>query len=249
MFYNEPLEISAETWANLLRDKEVTTEFDLNILKLMYGGKNHEMRASEIASKLNIPHHGVINLQVSRFGKRVVAKTGVQPSLRRDGKPRWWHVPFLGYEKGGKFPWIMRPELVTAFEKVFGKDDYELTYSGEATIEDVPTLAEGTVSQVFVNRYERNRRARSMSIAYHGSQCAVCGFDFEKVYGSIGKDKIHVHHLIPVLIYLFIQILKEDPHRLNLSLACNLKCSLFYLSEGNLFKITNTVHDGSHHPF
>lgn len=198
MFYNEPLEISAETWANLLRDKEVTTEFDLNILKLMYGGKNHEMRASEIASKLNIPHHGVINLQVSRFGKRVVAKTGVQPSLRRDGKPRWWHVPFLGYEKGGKFPWIMRPELVIAFENVFGQDDRELLYSGEATIEDTPTLSEGAVSQVFVNRYERSRRARRMSIAHHGSQCVVCGFDFEKVYGPIGKDRIHVHHLIPL---------------------------------------------------
>ncbi|MBK8806257.1 MAG: HNH endonuclease [Bacteroidales bacterium] len=28
--------------------------------------------------------------------------------------------------------------------------------------------------------------------------CVVCGFDFEKVYGEIGKGFIHVHHLIPV---------------------------------------------------
>jgi 5-methylcytosine-specific restriction protein A len=26
----------------------------------------------------------------------------------------------------------------------------------------------------------------------------VCGFNFEKVYGALGKDFIHVHHLVPV---------------------------------------------------
>lgn len=198
MFYNDPLEISAEVWTELLTDREVTTEPDLNILKIVYESKNHEIRASEIASKLNISHHGPVNLQISRFSKRIINKTGAQPPLRRDGKPRWWHVPFLGYEKAGRFPWIMRPELVIAFEKVFGQTDSELVYSGEMTIVDTSTLPEGTVSQVFVNRYERNRRARSISIAHHGSRCFVCGFDFEKVYGPIGKGKIHVHHLIPL---------------------------------------------------
>lgn len=198
MFYNDPLEINTEVWAELLTDKEVTTEPDLNILKIVYESRNHEIRASEIASKLNISHHGAVNLQISRFSKRVVTKTGIQPPLRRDGKPRWWHVPFLGYEKSGRFPWIMRPELVMAFEKVFGQVNSELAYSGEITIEDAHTLSEGTVSQVFVNRYERNRRARSICIAHHGSKCIVCGFDFENVYGPIGKNKIQVHHIIPL---------------------------------------------------
>ncbi len=129
MFYNDPLEISAEVWTRLLADSEVTTEADLNVLKIVYESKNHEIRSSEIASKLNITHHGPVNLQISRFSKRIIRKTGVQPPLRRDGKPRWWHVPFLGYEKTGRFPWIMRPELVIAFEEVFGQDDTELVYS------------------------------------------------------------------------------------------------------------------------
>ncbi|WP_223812558.1 hypothetical protein [Geobacillus thermoleovorans] len=94
MFYNEPLEISTAVWIKMLQDKEVTTENDLKILKLVYESKNHEIRASEIASRLNIPHHGPINLQISRFSKRVIHNTGVQPPLRKDGKPRWWHVPF-----------------------------------------------------------------------------------------------------------------------------------------------------------
>lgn len=198
MFYNARLEISKEVWSQILTDREVTTESDLNILKIVYESKNHEIGASEIASKLNISHHVLINLQISRFSKRVIHKTGVQPPLRRDGKPRWWHVPFLGYEKAGKFPWIMRPELVIAFEEVFGQSNTELVYSEEITIEDISSLSEGTVRQVFVNRYERNRKARSICIAHYGSKCVVCGFDFEKTYGPIGKDKIHIHHLIPL---------------------------------------------------
>ncbi|MGI6487845.1 MAG: HNH endonuclease [Syntrophothermaceae bacterium] len=35
-------------------------------------------------------------------------------------------------------------------------------------------------------------------MAHYGSRCVVCGFDFEKIYGPIGKDKIHIHHLIPL---------------------------------------------------
>lgn len=198
MFYNDPLEISADVWIELLTNREVTTEPDLIILKIVYESKNHEIRASEIASRLNIRHHGPINLQISRFSKRVIRKTGAQPPLRRNGKPRWWHVPFLGYEKAGRFPWIMRPELVIAFEEVFGQSDTEFVCSGEITIEDTSSLSEGTVRQVFVNRYERSRHARSICIAHYGSRCVVCGFDFEKIYGPIGKDKIHIHHLIPL---------------------------------------------------
>ncbi len=104
----------------------------------------------------------------------------------------------MGYEKRGKFPWIMRPELVIAFEVICGQEDSELDYSGEISLEETPSLSEGTVSQVFVNRYERNRRARNICIAHHGSKCVVCGFNFEDVYGPIGKNKIHVHHLIPL---------------------------------------------------
>lgn len=67
MFYNSKLEISKEVWSQILTDREVTTESDLNILKIVYESKNHEIRASEIASRLNIPHYGLINLQIKQI--------------------------------------------------------------------------------------------------------------------------------------------------------------------------------------
>ena len=59
------------------------------------------------------------------------------------------------------------------------------------------TLFEGIKKSVLVNSYERNPVARKKCIEHYGAKCAVpnCGFDFEKVYGDIGKGFIHVHHL------------------------------------------------------
>ena len=54
---------------------------------------------------------------------------------------------------------------------------------------------EGSVETIEVNKYERSGKARQECINYYGPTCAVCGFDFEKFYGSIGEDYIHVHHL------------------------------------------------------
>lgn len=56
-------------------------------------------------------------------------------------------------------------------------------------------LMEGAVRRATASRYERNREARAQCIQKHGCRCAVCGFDFEERYGSIGAGFIQVHHL------------------------------------------------------
>lgn len=57
---------------------------------------------------------------------------------------------------------------------------------------------EGKLSQVNINIRERNRTARNKCIESKGKKCAVCEFDFEKFYGELGKDFIHVHHVNPI---------------------------------------------------
>jgi len=42
--------------------------------------------------------------------------------------------------------------------------------------------------------FEREKRASSTSAI----SATVCGFDFERRYGDLGKDCIHVHHLVPL---------------------------------------------------
>ncbi|MDY8025806.1 MULTISPECIES: DUF3427 domain-containing protein [Paenibacillus] len=57
---------------------------------------------------------------------------------------------------------------------------------------------EGVVKQVQVNVFERNPIARRKCIEYLGLNCTICGFNFSKVYGEIGEDFIHIHHLKPL---------------------------------------------------
>ncbi|WP_397539817.1 HNH endonuclease [Rummeliibacillus pycnus] len=65
--------------------------------------------------------------------------------------------------------------------------------------DEVPeTLEEGKRKSVMVNVYERNPFARKQCIDHYGIQCQVCNMDFEKTYGEVGKDFIHVHHIKPL---------------------------------------------------
>ena len=57
---------------------------------------------------------------------------------------------------------------------------------------------EGRVTYVHAVGYERNTEARKACIDHYGCRCAVCGFDFEKIYGHIGHNFIEVHHVTPV---------------------------------------------------
>lgn len=57
------------------------------------------------------------------------------------------------------------------------------------------TYYEGATIRVSVNRHERSRQAREACIARYGYNCVVCGFNFEEVYGKIGRGFIEVHHV------------------------------------------------------
>jgi predicted HNH restriction endonuclease len=53
---------------------------------------------------------------------------------------------------------------------------------------------EGSLLDCHGSKYERSRNARKECLEYYGYTCRVCGFDFEKQYGDIGRNFIEVHH-------------------------------------------------------
>lgn len=69
---------------------------------------------------------------------------------------------------------------------------------------------EGEVERVLVNRYERNPRARALCLRHHGHRCKVCDLDFGDRYGAVGREFIHVHHVVPIS---FARIRKLNPER------------------------------------
>jgi predicted HNH restriction endonuclease len=76
------------------------------------------------------------------------------------------------------------------------KDD--IVYPDEINNQENTLISEGAKKQVVVNLYERDAKARKQCLEKYGYNCVVCGFNFEKVYGEIGKNFIHVHHIKPL---------------------------------------------------
>lgn len=57
---------------------------------------------------------------------------------------------------------------------------------------------EGDKRIAATSRYERSWANRMRCLAYHGSCCAICGFDFGKAYGIEYEGMIEVHHIKPL---------------------------------------------------
>lgn len=90
-------------------------------------------------------------------------------------------------------------EVVTLFEWISFAVSMTLSLLNVIEVDNsVHGMEEGNKYQVTVNKYERNPINRQLCLAENGYKCKICGFDFEEVYGTIGKGFIHVHHITPV---------------------------------------------------
>lgn len=59
-------------------------------------------------------------------------------------------------------------------------------------------VVEGGKKKVLSTVYERNPKLRRLVLEKFGYDCRVCGFNFLKMYGELGRDYVEVHHLVPV---------------------------------------------------
>jgi 5-methylcytosine-specific restriction enzyme A len=136
---------------------------------------------------------------------RYYAKIKFDTILHPDMEPLL-SLKFLRSGKLGKFNWTPQAsgieipaayvdELETAWFNFLGSQ-YSLNNPGQPGGETVFT--EGSPNKILITRYERNPIARKICIEHHGLSCAVCDFNFGKVYGKIGQHFIHVHHLFQI---------------------------------------------------
>ena len=98
--------------------------------------------------------------------------------------------------------------------------EYEELTDPFETIEivDLPGAKEGKKKIVYTTRYERDPKIRRTFLATRIKpyKCEVCGMDFERVYGEIGKDVIEVHHKKP----LYIDGVEQEVYPTEEYLAC-----------------------------
>ena len=92
----------------------------------------------------------------------------------------------------------IKPQIVEEIDKYFNNAKTAPSIIGHNSVEPESGHTEGSSKEVVLTRYERNEDARDACLKLFGYDCSVCGINFEKTYGDIGKGFIHVHHLVPM---------------------------------------------------
>ncbi|MCE0864453.1 HNH endonuclease [Pseudomonas alloputida] len=115
-------------------------------------------------------------------------------------------IVFVFYRLGDRDP-FMFAGVATPFQVTDATDESPLNVVWDFSSRDLQdteenpasiTVVEGAASMKLVKVYERDRGARLQCVKRWGRKCFVCSFEFEKVYGELGKGFIHVHHLKPL---------------------------------------------------
>lgn len=188
--------LKMEEWMDVLVDKEITSELNIAILQTMHSFEQQKASASQIGKILGYEGKNTarpLNLEIGRWGKRLVRKYPFELSVRTNGTKRKWDLFFDGETKNKFFIWQLKKELKIALEQLEWTGENQ--YAEEIPTEIADTFLEGAKRTITVNSYERNPLARQLCIEHYGAICSVCDFNFEIVYGKIGLGFIHVHHL------------------------------------------------------
>lgn len=80
-------------------------------------------------------------------------------------------------------------------------DEFKDTHSTSTKEINNKEYFEGLLKETKLVNHKRNRTAREECIQNSKGKCCVCGFDFSKTYGSLGKGFLEVHHKVPISQY------------------------------------------------
>lgn len=187
--------ITKDQYKAALQAEGVLKDRSVELLTVLFDAPACRATSSQLAQVLGYEDFPPINALIGKLGKRIATNLGIQLPDRPSNSPGWWQIVALGEYVEEGFAWSLRPELFDALVELGLLIDRENQPFPETAIIE-STLVEGAIRHVSVNGFERNQTARAICIRHHGAVCKVCGFEFERTYGQIGRGFIHVHHLL-----------------------------------------------------
>jgi 5-methylcytosine-specific restriction enzyme A len=178
---------------------KVLTERQIEVLKALYYFPNSSATAKELAFALNYSGFQAANRQVGQIGKVLCKELNYVPreySGKKSNQPAFFSIVGEYYLDTGWNMWRNLQKALENLKLVDNDNDFIVERLTTETLqfEETQFLKEGKVVQVFVNRYERNLKARLECIRHFGNKCYVCEFDFGTFYGKFAEGYIHVHH-------------------------------------------------------
>lgn len=160
--------------------------------------------AEGMAAQLGLRHFVGANRLVGIVGRKLLEVAPARSAVRRwfaEGrKDRRYHVVTLAGKAEGerRFVYSIRPPWRDAMIELGRIQPPERV----ATPTTPPTFFEARQEGADVRRLvtirERDPRLREACLAHFGYRCQICSIDLGERYGALGKNLIHVHHLVPL---------------------------------------------------
>lgn len=183
-------ELAKGTYNETVERKEA-----LNMLSYKYGMNRNSaadyIRAYYCFIEGKCFHRTINKNGIDYYLKKICEENGIK-GLEKALKSLDQHIKY--YEKIRKTSLKKSREIYNKYSNML-----KLNEKDEICLNEIDEeYKEGWMKRVLINRYGRNKEARQKCIKHYGTYCYICGFSFEKVYGNIGKDFIHIHHIIDI---------------------------------------------------
>ena len=209
--YYVDIDITVDEWKEMLSDSNVFYKEAKEMILAWYFSEDH-MATSKYITDIyrpelkGTPYNGTVKGLARRVLKHLCYRFWVEDS-DGSGKESFWCIPFEGWhingDKSKNFIWKLRDELIQAIDETPEFQSCFLVNNIVSELESFERTKDGRKILRYTTTYERKSKNRDMAIKLckkrHGRLvCEVCGFDFEKFYGELGKDFIEVHHNKPL---------------------------------------------------
>jgi 5-methylcytosine-specific restriction protein A len=105
--------LTKSQWVEVLLNKDITYSKDLEILQAMYGFEEYKAAAGQIGKLVGYTGKsaGGLNLEIGRYGKRVIGEYPVRLTKRVNGSEQKWDIFFNGWQEGKFFIWQLKKDL------------------------------------------------------------------------------------------------------------------------------------------
>lgn len=125
VFYSN---ITKDQWIQLLENREIFREKDINLILAIYLSDNHATTCSDLAineGKAKNSYNG----QICGLSIRILKELDMEQIVSNRTINKYWPILFWGRRLEDKlFEWKVRPELCEAIEEVFGSEINEKNY-------------------------------------------------------------------------------------------------------------------------
>lgn len=187
------MKLTKDQFKKALSFEGILQDGNVEMLSYLFYSDQCEATSPQITQALGLGDiAGPANSIIGNLGRRIAKFHSIEPE--NIDKPMWWRAIANGEQRPDGFFWKLKENFIDALIELQLIDDRNDKLYPEIVTE-ASALYEGKAKLISVNVYERNPIARKLCIKHHGSSCVICGFDFQKQFGALGKGFIHVHHL------------------------------------------------------